>query len=312
MAQKEIVPKSPFTEWVLWNGGFEYYISRFDRLLKDISIKIFADRAYGFYDGYMILEFALYDRQLFLILDKEYLKFAKDDVVQKKLFHEYKYFFLLEQNPFKITQANIFEVEKYINIVIPKVNAGFKRYETLLEEQKLTNSNTTFLRIEIDNAFSLSELNELISCYNKLYSLIACVSEIGLEEALKKDRDFLFSSHNMILESIHIGSRGDFITAGIEYIVSLLKEMVNLALESDKREYEKKKAAVELKISEENLQFQRRKDIFELLKMLDYYFERKNDPSKDPRMHNILDNEIAYIMQQIEFLQGTRHIDLIA
>lgn len=311
MAQKEIIPKSLFTEWVLSNGGFEYYISRFDRLLKDISIKIWGDRAYGFYGGYMILEFALYDRQLFLILDKEYLKFAKDDVVQKKLFHEYKFFFSLEQNPFKIIQANIFEVEKYINIVILKIDAGFKRYEALLEEQKLTNSNTTFLRIEIDNAFSLSELNELISCYNKLYSLIACVSEIGLEEALKKDKDFLFGSHNMILESIHIGSRGDFITAGIEFIVSLLKEMVNLALESDKREYEKKKAAVELKLSEEKLEFQRAKDVFDLLEMLDYYFEKRNDHSKPSGMHNILDNEIAYIMQRIESLQGTRHIDII-
>lgn len=43
------------------------------------------------------------------------------------------------------------------------------------------NTNLRFLKIGIHNSFSVTELNELIDAYNRLYSIIYCICQYGYD-----------------------------------------------------------------------------------------------------------------------------------
>lgn len=309
MVRVETKPKTEFTQWVQENNGHGYYIDRFDRLFQDMYFKIYGMQAYVFYREYCIMHFFIENGQLFLNNDVQVNKDNKS-VIQKKLIHEYYEYFELYKGCYKVLQINIISIEKYLLKVKDKINAGFKRYSELLQERDLSFENTGYLRIEVDNAFSVQELNSLLEAYNQLYSIISYMWDNGYDEIRYENIETIKESKNMILESIHIGSNGKIVTAGKDFICKLIQVLVSVALEGDRIEYEKKKAQIETEIASSQLFEQRRHEIFSLIKLLDYYTNQKNNQPNNATL-SYIEREILIIVERIEQLQGTEHIDYL-
>lgn len=311
MEKQLLLQKTMFTKWVMEHNGYDYYIGTFDKLFQEMKFKIFEQEAYVIYREYVILQFHIYKKQLYLVDGNNSFFDNTNSIIQRKLHHEYVEYFELSSAPYRVLQLNIIGVQKYVCKVKSKIDAGFKRYSALLTENKLFVENTGFLRIEVDNAFSISELNSLLEAYNQLYSIVACIWEDGYEEISQKNIIDLKEAHNMILESINIGSKGDIFTAGKDIICTLVEALVSAALESDRREYERKKAELELEITSNQLFMQKREDVFRLITMLDYYMNQKSN-SLNVRTLPYIENEIMIIIEKIEKLQGSNHINVVA
>lgn len=310
MEKRVWIPKTEFTKWVMKHNGYDYYIPTFEKLFRDMEFSVFDDKACVIYDKYIILQFCINKKQLYLVDEPISLWNKKNSIIQKKLYHEYIESFELKYHPYKVLQVNIIAIEKYLWKVRSKIDGGFERYEELLVEHNLFLENTGFLKIEVDNAFSVSELNLLLKAYNELYSIIACIWEKGYENICQKSIIDLKESHNMIIESINIGSKGSIFTAGKDIICSIIESLISAALECDKREYERKKAELQLEMTSNQLFMQRREEIFRLIEMLDYYMKQKNNQSNINTLPYI-ETEILIIIEKIEKLQGSKHINLV-
>lgn len=298
-----------FNDWVAEQGGFGYYRKRMGRVLGDFDMDFMDNFAVVRYKNYRIMAMKISNGSIRLI---EYpFKEINDgnSIVQKKLHHEYIEFFdLQEGNPFVVTQYSEYAVLEYIDLVRSKINAGFERYSELIYDQNLNEDNVGFLRININNAFSLAELNELIDSYNKLYSIIFSLCEKGYERTEQLDYAELEKSHNMILESIHIGSEGFLVSVGAGLIVELVKALVSAVLANSREEAKSKRE--ELLEKAESERFLRvRKEIFELITILDRYLDKKEKGLR-PEVGIYLEHEIHVLVERIEKLQGTEHVDV--
>lgn len=148
-----------------------------------MNFVILEQEAYVIYGEYVILQFRINKKQLYLVDDRAVFLDNSNSIIQKKLYREYLEHFELRYAPCRVLQVNI---QNYLYKVRRKIDSGFKRYSELLTENNLFVENTGFLKIEVDNAFSLSELNILLNAYDQLYSIISCVWEEGYEYACQK------------------------------------------------------------------------------------------------------------------------------
>ena len=68
-----------------------------------------------------------------------------------------------------------------------------------------------FFKIELNRAFTFSELSNLLLAYNQLYSFSYYIRTHGiesLEDIDSVDKDELWNSKELVLESLHIASPG--------------------------------------------------------------------------------------------------------
>ncbi len=201
--------------WIENNDGFEYYKSYFNRL-SEIRFFERGNKVVGLYEGFLVLEMQMIDRQVFLYADLESYKDeissrGTDEIVQKKLNHEYIRYFGLEKGTYKITRDNTIEIEKYCKIAKAKIDVGFEDFKRRLEEQKITSENAVYYRIELNRSFTFTELSKLLLAYNQIYSFLCYVNKYGiekLEDIDSVDKDELWNSKELVLESIHIASPG--------------------------------------------------------------------------------------------------------
>lgn len=296
-----------FSRWVAENNGHDYYVTQLDNIFRQFDVKYEGFCAYVFYKNFFIMRLVFKDSSLKLVILADYEVREKDFVVQKKLNHEYREYFNLYDDEFKVTQMNIYSVHKYIAKVCNKIDYGFDRYTELLDKQGLSSSNSEFLKVGINNAFSITELNELIQAYNSLYSIFYCMCESGYEETLSKEVDEVANVHTMILESINIGSLGFLSSVGAGLVVELVKAVVTAALANDKNQYEEKKQELENRVMN-NPDFADDK-AFELIQRLEYLLEQREN-GRVPAAY--IEQSIINTMNRIEELQGTTHVDLLA
>lgn len=306
MGKKNLL-KTEFSKWIAKYGGHDYYVIQLESTIEKFNVKYDGIYANIFYKQYFIMRLAMDDRSLKLIRETGTKSSESNPIIQKKLYHEYKEYFSLYNEEFKITQLNIYFVHKYIAKVCSKIDSGFERYTELLEKQGLSDNNSGFLKIEINNAFSVAELNELIQSYNNLYSIIYCMCESGYEETLTKEEYEVINAHTMILESIKIGSLGFLASVGSGLVVELVKALVIAALTNDKKQYEERKTELENRAMNDP-DFADDKT-FELIQRLEYLIEQR-EKGKIPAAY--VEQAIFKTMKRIEELQGTTHVDLLA
>lgn len=135
----------------------------------------------------------------------------------------------------------MYALEHYIETVKRKIKSGFDKYTKLFYDN-FSIHETGFLKIGIDNAFSLEELQELIRSYNKLYSLLYFICQNGTDLIDKDNIDEVCSQYSMILESIHIGSEGVLVSVRVELIVDIIKSFIKSVYDLNRNEAEKKRS----------------------------------------------------------------------
>lgn len=296
-------------KWICENEGYDYYLtSRFMSLFWNCEI-IYLDNneIQVIYKNYVILHMFVQNRNINLLLCKTNKTGDSRISIQNKLYHEYNDYFELLSACFKITQYNMYALTKYVEGVKRKIDAGFSKYLKLLEEN-IKFESSGYLQIGINNAFSLEELKELIDAYNQLYSLFFYVCENGVEEIKQENIETVLYKHNMVLESIHIGSKGLLVSVGVELIVDIVKAFVKSVFELNTIEATKRKQELLHKIEMEEY-MATRQYIFQLIDLLDSYLDKRERGCNNGVMVYV-EAEIDTIIRKIEQLQGTKHIDI--
>lgn len=293
-----------FGRWLFENSAYEYYTTQLEKQMGNFDTIYENNRAYVSYMGYEIMVFEVRSGSIFLINDRE--KSEKSSFIQKKLEHEYCEMFNLYKCEYKVTQYNIFLLHRYIDKVCEKVEYGFERYTSLLDENKLMNTNLGFLKIGIHNSFSVAELNELIDAYNRLYSIIYCICQYGYDEVAQMDFIEVKKSQSMVLESINIGSSGFFVAVASQVVASAIVALGKALISNDQDEYNNRKQELKNVAYGESAEVGARVEI--LIQRWDNLIrirENQRVPS------HIIDREILKIADEIARLQGTQHIDIL-
>lgn len=86
-----------FSDWVLQNGGFDYYISQLEKVFEQFDFEVVGEKAYVRYKGYLLLIMIIEKRSIVLIRENMKELAHIDSVVQKKLLHEYEFTFRLNK-----------------------------------------------------------------------------------------------------------------------------------------------------------------------------------------------------------------------
>lgn len=298
--------------WIRENEGYEYYCTpRFMELFRGCKLNFSENNEVQvIYEEYIILQMSIQNRSIYLLFGKANENDRVRIPIQNKLYHEYNNYFGLLSGYFKITQYNMYALAQYVKRVTRKIDTGFEKYSRLLEKN-IKFESLGYLKIEINNAFSLEELNKLIDAYNRLYSLFYYIWENGIE-ALEPENpgnvDWVLKKHNMVLESIHIGSEGFLVTVGAGLIVDLLKAFVKAVFEMNKAEADKRRQELVDKASQAEY-METRQQIFQLINLLDSYLD-KRERGCNHGVRVYIENEIDTITRTIEQLQGTTHIDI--
>lgn len=295
--------------WIQCNEGYEYYLNaRFLSLFSDCEIERSEDEHILIaYKNYIILHMVFGGRSIFLVPLKSEKEKREGFSIQVKLYHEYNHYFDLLMNEFKITQYNMYALVQYMEMVKKKVRAGFEKYTQLIDVNLQVNS-TGYLKIGINNAFSLEELLELIESYNRLYSLIYFACQNGLENIKEQNISKISSQYSMILESIHIGSEGLLVSVGVELIVDIIKSFIKSVYEMNRNDAERRRQELIDKAEMEEF-IATRQYIFQLINLLDSYLD-KRERGCNAGVMTYIEIEIDNIVRKIERLQGTNHIDL--
>lgn len=298
--------------WINENGGYDYYRTpRFLGAFWGCGFSCLENRELlVHYGDYIILHMAIQSQSIYL-LSCQPAKGPSDvrTSIQNKLIHEYNNYFGLPAGCFKLTQYNMYALLQYVEGVKRKIDAGFDKYSKLLEEN-IRSQTSGYLKIGINNAFSLEELTELIDAYNRLYSLFYYVWENGVEEIEQKDIEQVLYQHNMVLESIHIGSEGILVSVGVELIVELVKAFVKSVFEANESVADTNKKEL-LDIASQEEYMATRQEVFQLITLLESYLDKKKHGC-DSRIMRYVEIEIDHIVRKIEQLQGTSHIDIVA
>lgn len=298
-----------FEEWVKHNKGYDYYIKTL-RALDDCNVVLRAEGedAWVYYKNYCIMKLRFFDKKIYIShipLNKKELNYK--GVVQDKLIHEVnEYFNLYINKEYTISYANSCIVTEYLKVVFNKIDNGFEKYLKLVYEQGGTVKNDAYLKVKINNAFSLANLYELLSAYNELYSVLFGISEKGIENIDSDNIASIKKQHNLILESIHIASEGAFVSLGSGLIIELIKTIISVIRNGDLQELRLKKAELERQANQSFLE--EREMIFRLIQLLDRY---DNMVSSNSRFTPYIMEEIQTIVRKIEELQGTKHIDIL-
>ncbi len=293
-----------FGWWLFENNAYEYYATQLEKQMVIFDTIYKNNKAYVSYLGYQIMVFEVRSGSIFLIKDKANKE--NKSFVQKKLDHEYYEMFNLYKDEYKITQYNIFLLHRYIEKVCEKIKCGFERYTSLLDKNKLMNTNLGFLKIGIHNSFSVAELNELINAYNRLYSIIYCICQYGYEEVSQMDLGEVQKSQSMILESINIGSSGFFISVASQVVASAIVALGKALISNDQDEYNNRKEKLKDIAYEESADIGARVEV--LIQRWDNLVRLKEN-QRVPE--HVIDQEILRTVNEIASLQGTQHIDML-
>lgn len=310
-----------FEEWIRIEEGYPYYQQpRFSRMFAEVEIvsQGIGKSAIILYKGYAVGAWMCRKKSIVLI-DYVFNVDEKRAVIQRKLHHEYENCFELfsiasknksdtYEEGYVITQYNMWHVVDYLVSVFAKIDNGFDRYSELLAKQDLETNNVGFLKIEINNAFSIEELNKLLDAYNQLYALLYCACINGCESITEVSMKEMQDRPNLIVESIHIGSYGLLMSVGEALIVDLLKEAILAAFRGADSIAVERRREIESK-AEVDRKFQDNEKIRRLIDQLDSVLDRRaagGNPVTDYYLHN----QMLKLMNEIEELQGTRHIDI--
>lgn len=294
-------------DWLSVNGAYDYYAKEFKRYHKVTFISS-GDTIYCIYEGYFIFRMQYKQRQLFLkaqkdvpyeidnlgysetLLIKRERNEAPEHQVQRKLFNEYnKFFFTEKDHERRLTRDNFVELDKYTEKVCHKIDRGFDRYTSLISSLGVPSTDVTSLEIKVDNAFTLSELIELLDNYNKLYSAVWVIHNEGIEKAYSMDPKMLFSAHELVLESIHIGSAGSIITNGAKEILGIAETLIDINYKVKHDERQLVKDDYDILIAQEQLTQEQANTTKALAGNLNYLDEQMQNAT-NPRVRNILDN----------------------
>lgn len=297
-------PNTPLGDWLALNDAYYYYLSYLEKRLDGCDVLYDGAYATVVWSGYTIARLFVSYGSIYLVMPKEIVD-APNGVVQRKLMHEYWEAFDLGYGDYKLTQQNVIVLDRYAEKAKKKITAGFAKYTKLMKERKLEENNSAYLKISIDNAFSVSELNRLISAYNELYSLMYCVCEYGYEEVEKMDMKNVINSHSMVLESISIGSSGFLVSVLSQVVATGIIALGKALLEDDKAGYEQKKQ--ELLDIANNEKPDDGARILTLAQRLDNW-KRLQESGRVP--NDVIEREVKRIMEEIADLQGTPRLDL--
>lgn len=297
-------PSTPLGQWLDRNDAHFYYLAFLEKRLEGCEVEYGTNDAYIKWEGYIISRFIFRGQSIYLTMPQEKIK-SNNGVVQSKLLHEYLEAFKLNVEDFKLTQQNFIVYDRYSEKARRKISAGFDKYMKLMAERKLEENNSAYLKISIDNAFSVTELNTLISAYNKLYSLIYCICEYGCDEVEQMDMDEVLNRHSMVLESISIGSSGFWVSVLSQVVAAGIIAIGKGLLENNASEYATKKQELI------DLANQKGEDVgekvYHLTVRLDGFLRMK-EAGRVP--DSILDTQINSLYEEIARLQGTSHMDI--
>ncbi len=295
-------------DWIIENDGYYYYETQLSNCFKyGFETEIIDNVAFVYRRNYQILAMVIEDRSVFLIPE---LKVSKKNAIQKKLFHEYCEAFELYGaktiQKYRLTQYNFFWLYRYLEKECNKIDYGFDKYTKLLSEQELSEDNTGFIKIHVHNSFSIAELNNLLSSYNKLYSLLSKVLEVGIEETERLDVNEVETSKSMVLESISLASEGFFIAVLSQVVAAAIIALGKALLDGDKEAYEAQKNNVINKANNEGPDVGARAT--ELLIRMDNLLRLKESGRVPTSM---VEYEINRIIEEIKPLQGLTTIDYL-
>lgn len=297
-------PGTPLGQWLAKNDAHFYYLVFLEKKLEGCTVEYGDNDAYIMCKGYIISRFVFCGQSIYLTMPKEKIK-SNYGVVQNKLLHEYLEAFSLDIEDFKLTQQNFIVYDRYFKKARKKIDAGFDKYMKLMDERKLEESNSAYLKICIDNAFSVTELNTLISAYNQLYSLVYCICEYGCDEVEYMDMKEVLNKHSMVLESISIGSTGFWVSVLEQVVAAGIVAICKGLLGNSDSEYAAKK--------QELIDLARRESedvgekVYRLTVRLDGLLRMK-EAGRVP--NSVLDTQINSLYDEISRLQGTPHIDI--
>ena len=306
-------------EWIIKNQGYEYYVNDFTRLCYGLDGAVSGSNYVATFNGYMVFNAVIRDRQIYLTEIPSEYKFDSissehtNQLVQSKLIGEYNKFFSIKTHDktgkilthdYKLTRANIIELEKYLKIATDKITSGFELFEQLLDEQNITYENKAILEFRINSSFTITSLIQLLDSYNRIYSYLMCVAEKGPEGILKLSEEELYYSHTMVIESIHIASDGG--VGGIfEKIALLIPKIFEVVQATHLAELDIKKRELECELVSLQLDAAQTSNLRLHFDTLCHYREQLLNNPNDPIAKNLMEYEIMKIQQL-----GTYRIDV--
>ena len=193
-------------DWIGANNGYDYYRTYLNRF-SDVEFYADGNTVLGIYKKFQVLEMYIEARQVYLYADGKKREFVFNQLEDMERIAQKK----LDKKKYKITRDNNVEIEKYLDIAKTKIDLGFKDFSEKLKKQKIDSENAVFLKIELNRAFTFSELSNLLLAYNQLYSLSCYIEKYGiesLEDIDSVDKDELWYSKELVLDSLHIASPG--------------------------------------------------------------------------------------------------------
>ena len=230
-------------EWMFENEVYSYYLKLLYPYVKEekgFTYSCCGDSIQLFYSDYLVAEFFVKGKRIFL----RPFTHQNMDYVSAKLRHEYdKRFFDInihkKYKSFPLKEINMLYFWEYLDVVREKIDKGFEKYVDLFGKGNI--ESIGYLNINIDNAFSLQTLPELIALYNELYEV---VFDILRQANSNMINDEYFTP---VIESIHMASKGDIVVAGIKTVLAIVDELISglLDLSLSYEEYEIKRQRLE-------------------------------------------------------------------
>lgn len=293
-------------EWMYENKVYTYYLKQLYFYIgeKEGFLSYNKDNIlYLQYKGYLVAQLVAENRRIFLIP----FNIEKTDLVTNKLRHEYdKYFFDKQKSDkmFPLKEVNILHFVDYLDCVKSKIDDGFENYLKLFTGGKT--ENIGYLNINIDNAFSLQSLNELINMYNELYKVIFEILHQAHSETVV-DEYFI-----PVVESIHMASKGNLIVAGIEVVLKIVDELISgildLSLSFEEYKIKRQRLENERKVAEASPEVM--KAISDMILELDRISVAYRNTT-DEYVKNFSRQHIYNLREKIYVLQGGEHVNYL-
>lgn len=291
-------------EWMNENEVYSYYLNHLYPYIREE--KGFTYYGSGnclqlFYSDYLVAEFFARNKRMFL----QPFSFKNADFVSAKLRHEYdkKFFDIQEvEKTFPLKEVNLLYFLQYLDVVKGKIDNGFEKYIELFGSRNL--ENIGYLNINIDNAFSLQTLPELINLYNELYQVVFGILRQANSEIISEEY------FTPVVESIHMASKGDIVVAGIKTVLAIVDELISglLDLTLSFEEYEIRRQRLE----NERRVAQAAPEVMQAISDLIIELDRISNVyrnTQDEHVRGFSRQHIYELRERIYILQGGVHVN---
>lgn len=310
-----------FLKWLEINNAYKYYHDYFRRVISNDSFSFnFEENFYNeyssicelSYEGYIIAMFTIEKKRLVLIT-KNSIGSNSENPIQQKLIHEFIEYFKLnveeKKHNYYLSQSKFYDFDKYVEKVTHKIDMGFEKFMDLLKLENLNYEDIGYIKISTNSYYSFASLSELLTAYNKLYSLIDFIYSNDVETIEKKVKNISIEK-SLVLESVHIASEGFLLALGQGVLINIISELIKFVLSgtTDYKKYREYKEKLVKKVEKDQSFLEERRYVRELIYLLDDHIKKIDNCNNEISYY--IKNEIDFLVNKIEELQGITRFEL--